>query len=181
MKLKSAVALSVGATMLLPACATITRGTSQEFEIVSEPPEANVESSSGFTCVTPCKLKLKRKPGFDLTISKPGYETQTVVVESKMSTGGGVATAGNAIFGGLIGAAVDGSNGAMNDLKPNPVTVTLVPLGAAPAMEAAKAADQAAELAEEASEAAEDAADAAGEAAEAAEAAAEAASEAVPQ
>ena len=134
MKLKSAVALSIGTTLLLPACATITRGTNQTFEVVSEPPEANVVSSTGFTCVTPCKLKVKRRPGFDLTISKPGYETQTVTVESKMSTGGGVALAGNAIFGGLIGGAVDGSNGSMNTLTPSPVSVTLVPTTTAPAM-----------------------------------------------
>ncbi len=161
MKLKSAIALSIGTTMLLPACATITRGTSQTFEVVSEPPEANVESSSGFTCVTPCKLKVKRKPGFDLTISKPGYETQVVTVESKMSTGGGLALAGNAVFGGIIGGAVDGSNGSMNSLTPSPVSVTLVPTGAsmmkeAPMMEAPMEAPM--EAAEAAADASADAA-----------------------
>ena len=172
MKLKTAVALSLGTTLFLPACATITRGTSQTFEVVSEPPEANVESSNGFTCVTPCKMKVKRKPGFDLTISKPGYQTQTVTVESSMSGGGGVAGAGNILLGGVIGGIVDGTNGSMNNLSPNPVTVTLVPEAAAPAaaMEAAKAADEVAEVAGEAAEAAveaaettEDAADAAAE------------------
>ena len=160
MKLKSAVALSVGATMLLPACATVTRGTSQTFEIVSEPPQADVQSSSGFTCVTPCKLKVKRKPGFDLTISKPGYETQTVTVESKLGTGGGVAGAGNLLFGGVVGGIVDGTNGSMNDLSPNPVSVTLVPTGASMMKEAP--------MMEAPMEAPMDAAEAAGEAAEAA-------------
>ena len=36
--------------------------------------------------------------------------------------------AGNVLLGGLIGAAVDPSSGAMNDLLPNPVEVRLVPL-----------------------------------------------------
>jgi hypothetical protein len=31
------------------------------------------------------------------------------------------------IFGGLIGAGVDASNGSMMNLKPNPLQVTLVP------------------------------------------------------
>ena len=38
--------------------------------------------------------------------------------------------AGNILFGGLIGAAVDAGSGAMYDLKPNPVEVTLMPLPA---------------------------------------------------
>jgi hypothetical protein len=33
--------------------------------------------------------------------------------------------AGNVIFGGVIGAVVDGSSGAMNDLTPNPLVVIL--------------------------------------------------------
>ena len=36
--------------------------------------------------------------------------------------------AGNVILGGLIGAAVDVGSGAMNDLRPNPVKVALVPV-----------------------------------------------------
>ena len=114
-------------------------------------------------------MKVKRKPGFDLTISKPGYQTQTVTVDSSMSGGGGVAGAGNILLGGVIGGIVDGTNGSMNNLSPNPVTVTLVPEAAAPAaaMEAAKAADEAAgEAAEVAGEAAETTEDAAAAAAE---------------
>ena len=37
--------------------------------------------------------------------------------------------AGNVLVGGLIGAAIDAGSGAMNDLRPNPVRVKLVPLG----------------------------------------------------
>jgi len=32
---------------------------------------------------------------------------------------------GNAVFGGVIGIGVDATSGALNDLKPNPVKVTL--------------------------------------------------------
>jgi PEGA domain len=117
------------ATMLLPACATVTRGTSQKFAIESTPAQAEVALSTGQTCITPCKLKLKRKHGFTATFNKPGYETLRAQVKSKFSGGGAAAGAGNLLVGGIIGAAVDGSSGAMNNLTPNPLVVTLVPLG----------------------------------------------------
>lgn len=115
------------ASVLLSACATVTRGTSQSFRIQSTPSEAQVALSTGQQCVTPCQMKLKRKPGFTATIKKQGYQTQTVEVHSKLGGGGAVAGAGNILIGGVIGGLVDGSNGSLNNLTPNPLEVTLVP------------------------------------------------------
>jgi hypothetical protein len=120
------------ASLLLPACATVTRGTSQKFNIETTPTAAEVSLSTGQQCVSPCQLKLKRKPGFTATVKKEGYQTQTVKVDSKLGGGGAVAGAGNIILGGVIGGIVDGSNGSMNNLTPNPLKITLVP-DAAPA------------------------------------------------
>jgi hypothetical protein len=131
------------ACVLLSACATVTRGTRQTFKIDSTPTEAKVELSIGETCVTPCVLKLKRRPGFTATFTKEGYETQTVKVDSEVHGGGVVAGAGNLLAGGIIGGIVDGSNGSLNSLSPNPLTVTLVPVGGAPAAAAAPATTQA--------------------------------------
>lgn len=117
----------VVASLLLPACATVTRGTSQKYTIVSQPSGAEVKLSSGQTCITPCELKLKRRPGFTATIKKQGYKPSETVVESKLGGGGAIAGAGNLIAGGLIGGIVDGSNGSMNNLTPNPLKVTLLP------------------------------------------------------
>ena len=122
----------VAASLLLPACATVTRGTSQKFNIESSPSEAQVALSTGQKCVTPCKLKLKRKPGFTATFNKDGYESQDVTVESKLGGGGIVARAGNVLMGGVIGGIVDGTNGSMNNLSPSPLMVTLIPVDAAP-------------------------------------------------
>jgi hypothetical protein len=122
------------AALLLPACATVTRGTKQKFAIESTPSEAQVTLSNGVTCTTPCKLKLKRRPGFDATISKAGYRTAEVHVRSKFSGGGAVAGAGNVIAGGIIGGLIDGSNGSMNNLEPNPLRVELIADGTAPAV-----------------------------------------------
>ena len=115
--------------MLLPTCATVTRGTSQKYVIESTPAQAQVALSTGQKCTTPCRLKLKRKHSFTASFTKPGYQPLTAQVKSKFSGGGAAAGAGNLLMGGIIGGAIDGSNGAMNNLTPNPLKVTLVPVG----------------------------------------------------
>lgn len=135
----SAVALSAS----LCACATVTRGTSTQFKVVSTPPGASVRTSTGFACSpTPCSIKLPRKAEFDATVSLAGYKAQTVHIHSEVGGGGAAGLAGNLVAGGLIGMAVDGTDGAMNDLKPNPLTLTLEP-EAAPAATPTSAAEPA--------------------------------------
>lgn len=114
---------------LFSGCATVTRGTQQKFAILSQPPGADVRMTSGMVCVTPCHLKLRRKDEFVATITKAGYKPAQVRVESKMHGGGGAAMAGNIVAGGLIGGVIDGTNGSLRDLKPNPIDVTLTPDG----------------------------------------------------
>lgn len=131
------------AAMLLPACATVTRGTQQKYVIQSSPADAQVVLSTGQKCVTPCVLKLKRKKAFTATFNKDGYEPLKAEVKSKFSGGGAVAGAGNVLIGGVVGAIVDGTNGSMNDLTPNPLMVTMVPVAAAAIEPAAEPADAA--------------------------------------
>lgn len=119
----------------LCACATVTRGTKQKIEFTSTPEGADVKTSEGYSCVTPCKTKLKRKTGFDAVFTKEGYEPTTVKVRSKFSGGGAAAGAGNILLGGIIGGVVDGSNGSLNNLTPSPVNAVLVPLTIAPSAE----------------------------------------------
>lgn len=123
--LVSALALTV------TACATVTRGTKQSFTVETDPIGAQVELSTGETCeYTPCTFELPRKNGFTVTVMKDGYETVTSEITSTVSGGGGAAMAGNVLVGGLIGAGIDASSGAMNDLKPNPLVLKLIPLSA---------------------------------------------------
>ncbi|WP_333610788.1 translation initiation factor 2 [Brevundimonas bullata] len=127
-----------GLSLSLPACATITRGTTQPFTVESSPPGARASTSNGFQCeATPCTFRMPRKDAFTVTISRDGYAEQTHSIESKMSGGGGAALAGNVLVGGLIGAGVDATSGALNDLTPNPLIVTLEPAGAAKSAAAA--------------------------------------------
>lgn len=118
-----------GIMMLLPtlgACATITRGTHQSYVIESDPPGATAKLSTGIECETPCALQLKRRDAFTVEIKKKGYQTIHATVTSGVSGGGGAAMAGNVILGGLVGAVIDGTNGSMNELRPNPLHVNMV-------------------------------------------------------
>jgi hypothetical protein len=111
------------------ACATITRGTDQTYVIESDPPGANAALSTGISCTTPCSLRLKRRQSMTVDITRKGYEPVRATVTSGVSGGGGAAMAGNVLVGGIIGAVIDGTNGSMNDLRPNPLRVSLVRLG----------------------------------------------------
>jgi hypothetical protein len=115
----------------LSACATITRGTRQNYVIETNPEGAQIELSTGQSCTSPCELRLARKHDFVVTARMAGYEEARAEVRSTMRAGGGAALAGNAVFGGLVGGIVDASNGSLNDLRPNPLRIEMVPLGAA--------------------------------------------------
>lgn len=94
--------------------------------MTSTPPGARVETSNGFHCqATPCSIKMARKSEFVATLTLEGCQPATVTVTNKVSTGGGVAMAGNVLVGGIIGAGIDAGTGAMLDLTPNPAHVDL--------------------------------------------------------
>lgn len=117
---------SAVALLCLTGCATITRGTHDAFVVETDPVGAKVETSLNLGCEsTPCSIRMLRKSEFDVTITKPGYKTWKGHITHKVASGGGAAMAGNVLVGGIIGAAVDGSNGAMLDLVPNPLTVKM--------------------------------------------------------
>jgi hypothetical protein len=126
----SAVALCAS----LGACATVTRGTQTDFKVSSTPPGASVTTSTGFSCSpTPCAIKkMIRKEAFDATITLSGYKPKTVHIQSLVEGGGAAGAVGNVLVGGIIGIAVDATSGAMDDLVPNPVAVTLDPVDAPP-------------------------------------------------
>ena len=113
-------------TSSLGACATITRGSSEQFTISSTPPGAQAHTSNGFSCEsTPCSIRMPRKDGFSITVTKPGYKTAVSDVQPKLAGSGAAGFVGNALIGGVIGAAVDVGTGATLDLTPNPLHVDL--------------------------------------------------------
>jgi len=115
------VSLAICIGVLGTGCGTIVHGTTQIVPIATIPAGATVQIDNGVTLTTPTQTKLERKRDYILTITKLGYQTQTIPLNSVLS--GWVA--GNLVFGGLIDAV---SGGAFT-LTPEKVSVTLVPLG----------------------------------------------------
>lgn len=112
--------------LMLGGCATITRGSSDAWQIDSDPQGARVETTNGHFCeATPCAIRMKRDSEFTATVTKPGYKPATVQVTNKISGEGGAGLAGNIILGGVIGLGVDTATGAAKDLVPNPAFVKL--------------------------------------------------------
>lgn len=128
MKNKLTIFLCALSIVILNGCASITRGTKDVFAIDTTPVGVSATLSNGFYCTTPCSFTLPRKEGFVVTLKKEGYETVTANISPKRAGSGSAGMAGNIILGGLIGVAVDSSTGAMNDLFPNPLVVTLIPI-----------------------------------------------------
>jgi hypothetical protein len=121
-------ALCVAAS--LGACASVTRGTTEQVAFQSAPAGAAVQTSTGLGCpATPCAFAVPRSDAFVATFTKAGYHPEQVMVRTKMSGGGAAGMAGNVLVGGVIGVVVDASTGAGLDHDPNPVVAHLKPLG----------------------------------------------------
>lgn len=127
-KLYSAMFFVLPLLLLLTGCATLTRGTSEAYGVVSDPPGALVTLSTGETCTTPCVLDRKRNESFLVTIEKEGYEPYRLQVNSETCDRGRLAMAGNLLLiGSVLWASVDSLSGATQGLTPNPCEAKLVP------------------------------------------------------
>jgi hypothetical protein len=113
---------------LCGGCATVTRGTENTIGFDSRPSQAEVRTSNGLGCVTPCSIVVKRNEEFIATFSKPGYRSQQVEVKTQLAGAGAAGLAGNVLVGGIVGIGVDAVTGAANEHTPNPVSVVLEPL-----------------------------------------------------
>jgi len=110
----------------------VTRGLSDQVQINSDPPGATVQTSMSHQCATPCTLNVQRKDEFNVVISKPGFEPQTVFIGTRVAGSGAAGFAGNVLVGGIVGMGVDAASGATLEHFPNPVAVVLRPMAAAP-------------------------------------------------
>jgi hypothetical protein len=125
-RMKKTIVIALAASVLLSGCATVTRGRTQTWNIVSTPAGASVRTTIGIQCeATPCSFTIARKSAFGVTVTKPGYKTFTGQVTNKISGRGGAGMAGNILAGGIIGIGVDAATGSALDLDPNPMTIIL--------------------------------------------------------
>lgn len=118
----------LGAAALLSACASITKGTDQNVVVNTSPQGARCElmrDGSILTIVdpTPGTINIsKSSEDIQIKCSKDGFQTAQYVLESEAEA----MTAGNVIFGGVIGLAVDAGTGAINKYDAN-ITVVMQP------------------------------------------------------
>lgn len=128
--MKSFQVLAVAAfAAALGGCATVTRGTTEQITVNSEPPGAEAKTSIGYACsATPCTWEIGRKSEFVVSFSKPGYEDVQIPVSTRIAGAGAAGFAGNVIVGGLVGMGVDAATGSTLEHYPNPVMATLTPL-----------------------------------------------------
>lgn len=118
----------VACGLVLGSCASVTRGTTAQVQINSNPPEAQARTSMGHTCITPCTLQFSRRDEFTVLFAKPGFHSTEIAVRTQVAGSGAAGFAGNIILGGVVGMVVDASTGATLEHVPNPVSATLLPL-----------------------------------------------------
>jgi hypothetical protein len=122
--------LALGIAAFESGCATVTRGSTEQFLVQSEPSGANVRLSTGQTGITPVSFTVQRKGDLAVSISKDGYESVEVTAPARIAPAGAASVVGNGIFGPcglIIYGAVDSATGAALAHTPNPVKVTLQP------------------------------------------------------
>jgi hypothetical protein len=117
----------IACAILLVACATITKGTSQVVAVDTPGvPGAmcTITTQSGPRVVmTPGSVDLsKGSNALPIQCTKECYVTGSSIIPSGTET----MTAGNVLFGGVIGLGVDAASGAMNKY-PDMVTVAMTP------------------------------------------------------
>lgn len=116
--------------LLLPACASITEGRSQQITINTNPPNATCkllrkEEVIGSIEKTPGGVFIqKSKDDIRIVCNKRGYQEATYINHSGVEG----ATFGNIILGGGIGWAIDSASGSDNHYE-SPVNISLVPGG----------------------------------------------------
>lgn len=126
--------LSVNLTLLaflalLSGCATITRGTTQTYNVTSIPAGAQVNFSTGETCTTPCVLEKKRNEPFQVNVVKEGYEPYEIEVTTETCSEAATTTIANLVMvGSVLWCSLDAILGSTQDLYPNPGIAKLVPL-----------------------------------------------------
>jgi hypothetical protein len=110
-------------------CGTISHGSSQNVSISSSPAAAQIEIKAdnglvAFTGQTPATAKLSRKNSYTVIIKMAKYKDTQVNISKGVS---GMSVLGNLLLcGGPLGLIIDFVNGAINNLEPNSINVTMV-------------------------------------------------------
>jgi len=113
--------LAIAALSLVSGCASITRGSTNEVSFTSSPEGAEVVTSVGQSCATPCTMIFERRLDFGATFTLDDEKREISVISDIAANGVGAVVGGNLLFGGPIGAGIDVATGAGLDHFPDPV------------------------------------------------------------
>lgn len=108
-------------SLLFTNCATIIHGTKQDVSISSNPSKAVVTIDNVEKGITPVTVELSRKDHHMVQIKLDGF----MPYETKFTRKTDGWIAGNIVFGGLIGLAVDAITGGMYKLTPDQLQAEL--------------------------------------------------------
>ena len=103
------------------SCSTIINGTKQNIAIASNPSSAQITIDNINRGVTPMTISLARNKSHAVKIALDGFYPYELVLNRKVN--GWIA--GNIVFGGLIGLAIDAISGGMYLLSPGQFSAEL--------------------------------------------------------
>jgi hypothetical protein len=120
--------------LLNVGCATMTTGTTQVIAINSTPQEA-IATVEGIQIRTPGQITLKKGSKYTLKVEKSGYEAAQVELERKFNHAFWLNILWGPVFIGIpivIGTIWDFASGAVWNITPESVHLTLKEIGATP-------------------------------------------------
>ena len=103
-------------------CASIIHGRHQNVHISSVPARAEA-SIDGHRVITPTTISLRRDQNYSVVVEKEGYSPARADIRRKFDWFWSIL--GNAVFGGLIGLAIDAGSGACWKLSPDKIEMKL--------------------------------------------------------
>ena len=116
--LASAVLL---ASLSLSAFSTIVKGDNQTVSILSNVKGADIYVNGQMIGQTPYTGPVERADETTVTLSKNGYESKTMTMNTQLEPW----FWGNIIFGGFFGSTTDYASGSMNKYSPSTLTIDL--------------------------------------------------------
>lgn len=128
MKTAKAGAAFVAVGVVLSGCASIVRGTTQTIAIATPPTSGAVcvlsSGQGNWSVMSPGAVSVeKSKEDIQVRCTKMGFQDGVGIIPSNFEGW----TAGNLVFGGLIGVGVDAATGAINEY-PHSFQVPMTPL-----------------------------------------------------
>ncbi len=107
--------------LAITSCCTIINGSTQQLSVSSTPTAAKVTIDGQDLGYTPFIATLKRKNNHTVKVELEGYLPYEISLSRKVDGW----LAGNIVFGGLIGIAIDALTGSMYKLSPGQLDAQL--------------------------------------------------------